>query len=369
MGTAKRGSMQKTPLLNRVRDAMAAARIDLLALPPGDDLRYVTGYSPTADERACYLFVASDRALFVVPELNAAQAERHVHAPFLVYSDADGPARAMAAARDELGSHRRIGPGDTMRADALLLLQRWWPDAEYVPASEVLATLRMRKSAEEIAALARAARTADQAVETAWRAITAGGMESAVARAGDEGFREAGAAEVTFTVVASGPESAYPHHHTGTRTIQVGDPVLFDFGSRVDGYCSDITRMAHVGTPSARYQEIHAVVEEAVRAALDAIRPGRPIADVDRAARGVIERAGYGEFFTHRTGHGIGLSGHEPPSITHTNAQQLEPAMTFSVEPGIYLPGEFGVRLEEIIVVTETGARIFSELPRDVRVI
>lgn len=361
--------MQKTLSLNRVRDAMAATRIDLLALPPGDDLRYVTGYSPTADERACYLFVAPDRVLFVVPALNAAQAERYVQAPFLVYSDADGPSRAMAAARDELGSHRRLAPGNTMRADALLLLQRWWPDAEYVPGSDVLAPLRMRKSAEEIVLLERAARTADRAVEAAWRAVAAGVTESDVARAGNEGFREAGADEVTFTVVASGPESAFPHHHTGTRVMAAGDPVLFDFGSRIGGYCSDITRMSHVGATSARYREVHMVVEEAVRAALDTIRPGTLIADVDRAARGVIERAGYGDFFTHRTGHGIGLSGHEPPSITHTNAHQLEPGMTFSVEPGIYLPGEFGVRLEEIVVVTDTGVRVLSKLPRDVRVI
>lgn len=361
--------MLKTSVLNRVRDAMAAARIDLLALPPGDDLRYVTGYSPTADERACYLFVASDRVLFVVPELNAGQAERFVRAPFLTYTDAAGPSQAMAAARESLGSHRRIGPGDTMRADALLLVQRWWPDAEYVPASEVLAPLRMRKSAGEIAILERAAHTADQAVEAAWRTLAAGATESAVARAAEQAFREAGADEVMFTIVASGPESAYPHHHTGTRTMRSGDPVLFDFGSRVDGYCSDITRMAHIGRPSARYQEVHAVVEEAVRAGLDAIRPGRPIGDVDRAARGVIEHAGYGEFFTHRTGHGIGLSGHEPPAISHTNAQVLEPRMTFSVEPGIYLPGEFGVRLEEIVVVTDTGARVLSRLPRDVRII
>jgi len=355
-------------LLNRVRDGMAAARIDLLALPPGDDLRYVTGFSPLADERACYLFVASDRALFVVPELNAVQAERYIHVPFLTYTDAAGPSPALASARDALGSRRRIAPGDTMRADILLLLQRFWPDAEYVPASEVLAPLRMRKSPDEIALLERAAQTADRAVEAAWQALAAGQTESTVARAGEEGFRQAEAAEVTFTIVASGANSAYPHHHTGARMLQSGEPVLFDFGSRVDGYCSDITRMAYLGTPPPRYREVHAVVDEAVRAALAAIHPGAPIGEVDTAAREVIERAGYEEFFTHRTGHGIGLSGHEPPAITATNAQLLESGMTFSVEPGIYLPGEFGVRLEEIVVVTDRGARVLSSLSRDLRV-
>jgi Xaa-Pro aminopeptidase len=356
-------------LLNRIQDAMAAARIDLLALPPGDDLRYVTGFSPTADERACYLFVASDRAVFVVPELNAVQAEGYIRHPFLTYTDAAGPADAVAAARDELGSRRRVAPGDTMRADALLLLQRIWPEAEYVPASTVLAPLRMRKSAEEIAALAKAASTADTAVEAGWAALRAGATEFDVAKAADEAFRRAGAAESTFTTVASGPNSAFPHHHTSTRAAAAGEPVLFDFGSRLDGYWSDITRMAFLGPPSRLYRIVHGVVEDAVSAALEAIRPGVPIGDVDRAARGVIERAGYGMHFTHRTGHGIGLSGHEPPSITHTNEQLLEPGMTFSVEPGIYLPGEFGVRLEEIVIVTDDGARVLSVLPREVHVI
>lgn len=151
--------------------------------------------------------------------------------------------------------------------------------------------------------------------------------------------------------------------------MRAGEPVLCDLGSRVAGYSSDITRMAFLGTPPQRYREIHGVVEEAVQAALAVIRPGVAIKDVDRAARGVIERAGYGPQFVHRTGHGIGLSEHEPPSITHTNAMPLEAGMTFSVEPGIYLSGEFGVRLEEIVVVTPRGPDVLSRLSRDVKIV
>lgn len=142
--------------------------------------------------------------------------------------------------------------------------------------------------------------------------------------------------------------------------------MLFDLGSRLDGYCSDITRMAYLGTPTARYREVHAIVADAVAAALEVIRPEIQISAVDLAARGAIERAGYGERFVHRTGHGIGLSVHEPPSISHTNEMLLEEGMAFSVEPGIYLPGEFGVRLEEIVAVTKTGCEVLSRLPRDV---
>ena len=345
---------------------MKAGGIDLLAVPPGDDLRWLTGFSPVADERACYLFVAEREGLFLVPELNAAQSERHIGQPFVTYTDASGPAQALAETGRQFPSPRVVAVGDTMRADALLLLQQTWREALYVPGATVLAPLRMRKSAEEIDALRRAAATADAAIQAAARVCRPGATELEVARAADEGFRKAGAPEVMATIVGSGPNSAFPHHHSGTRALQAGEPVLFDLGSRVDGYCSDITRMAFLGTPSARYREVHGIVNDAVAAALEAIRPGIAVSAVDVAARRTIERAGYGERFVHRTGHGIGLSGHEPPSISHTNQLTLEEGMAFSVEPGVYLPGEFGVRLEEIVVVTRTGCEVLSRLPRDV---
>ncbi len=348
-----------------VRRALQQRGIDLLAVPSGDDLRYLCGFSPLADERPCYLFLSAGAGAFLVPSLNADQAERYIRQPFLVYTDADGPAAALAEARRQFGTPRRLAVGNVMRADALLLLQRQWRDAEFFPASEILAPLRMRKTAEEIDILRRAALTADRAVEAAAGACRPGASEMEIAQAATDGFLTAGATEVTATVVGSGPHSAFPHHHTGARRAQVGEPVLFDLGSKLDGYCSDITRMAFLGTPNARYNEIHTVVEDAVQAALAVIKPGARIMDVDLAARRVIEQADYGRYFTHRTGHGIGLSGHEPPSITHTNEMTLEAGMTFSVEPGIYLPGEFGVRLEEIVVVTPTGHEVLSRLSRD----
>lgn len=355
--------------MTAVRRAMQHHRIDLLALPPGDDLRYLTGFSPLADERPCYLFLSAKAGAFLVPTLNADQAERYIRQPFLVYADADGPASALEEAHSQFGSPRRVAAGDVMRADALLLLQRHLGDAEYVTASEILAPLRMHKTAEEIDVLRRAAVTADRAVEAAIAACRSGVSETEIAQAVTAGFHTAGATEVTFTVVAFGPNSAFPHHQTSTRRMDPGDPVLLDLGSKLDGYCSDITRMAFLRAPSPRYREIHRIVEDAVQAALASIKPGTPIREVDLAARRVIERAGYGQHFMHRTGHGIGLSGHEPPSITHTNEMPLEAGMAFSVEPGIYLPGEFGVRLEEIVVVTPAGHEVLSQLPRDVFVI
>src|SRR3989475_11896101 len=355
--------------LQHTRTTMARGGIDLLAIPPGDALRYLAGFSTVADERPCSLFSTADAALFLVPELNAEQASAHIHDPTMTYGDSEGAANALTAGRQRLGARRRIGIGDTMRADALLLLQQQWRDGEFVPASIVLAPLRMRKSSEEIEALRRAAATADAAVQAAWRACRPGVTEADIAAAVDAGFRAAGATEVRSAIVGSGPNSAFPHHHTGTRRTQAGEPVLFDLGGRVDGYCSDITRMALLGEPSARYQQLHRAVEEAVYKALAVIRPGVPIKDVDLAARRTIEEAVYGPNLVHRTGHGSGLSEHEPPSVTHANNLPLEEGMAFSGEAGIYLPGEFGVRLEEIVVVPARGADVLSRLPRDLKVI
>jgi len=358
-----------TQRLDAARRRMRHDGIDLLVIPPGDDFLYLLSYSPHADERPCYLFVTSEETVFVVPELNAAEAAPHTPFPTLVYTDAEGPAAALRESQARLGKPRLIAPGDTMRADVLLLLQAQWPDAAYLPGARVMAPVRMIKSAEEIAALRRSAATADVTVAEVFAAVHPGLTEREAARLAEEAFRRQGVQEVPSAIAGSGSNSAYPHHRSSDRRLREGEPLLLDCGGRLDGYMSDITRMAFLGAPTARYREVHAIVEEAVAAALALVRPGAPIRDVDRAARGVIERAGYGAQFTHRTGHGIGVSGHEPPSITHTNEAPLAVGMTFSVEPGIYLLGDFGVRLEEIVVVTERGGEILSALNRAVRVI
>ncbi len=282
--------------VDRARRAMREREIDLLAIPPSDDLTYLVGFSPLADERPCYLFLTSEAGLFLVPQLNAGRAEPHIRYPFVTYTDAEGPEKALAAARQELGRITRIGVGDVMRADALLLLQQTWSDAELVVASEVLAPLRMHKSPEEIAALEHAAATADRAVEAAYAAFRPGVTEAEVARAVADAFYAAGAHAVEFTIVAAGTNSAFPHHHTSARRLHAGEPVLFDLGSRLDGYCSDITRMAYLGNPSPRYLEAHQVVEDAVQTAMAAVKPGVPINQVDLAARQVIESKALSKF-------------------------------------------------------------------------
>jgi Xaa-Pro aminopeptidase len=352
------------------RDSMRVLGVDLLAISPSDDLRYLLGFTPTADERPCMLLLDGDSSVFVIPSLNAAQARDAVPELELVgWDDADGAREALGRALAGFGhTDGRVAVDATMRADALLLLQDLLP-AAYVDGADVLGPLRMQKSAEELARLHASAKTADVAMEAAFAACRRGTTELEVAQAAAAAFIREGCEESSFAIVGSGRNGAFPHHHSGRRELQDGNAVVIDIGSKLAGYASDITRMVHVGPPTARYRTVHDAVERAVLAALATAVPGATCANVDAAARAVIEEAGFGTYFTHRTGHGLGLSGHEPPSIMANESTVLEPGMVFSIEPGIYLPEEFGVRLEEIVAMTENGCVVLSRLRRDVFVL
>jgi Xaa-Pro aminopeptidase len=241
--------------------------------------------------------------------------------------------------------------------------------ASFVPASPVLAPLRARKDAAEIELLRRAAAGADEAFRQVIGEGIAGRTEEEVASSLGRHLVDAGHESVAFTIVASGPNGASPHHRPGLRRIETGDAVVLDFGGRVGGYCSDLSRTISVGKPSAEAAEVHAVVREAQHAAFAAVRPGAQAEEVDAAARRLIEQAGYGREFIHRTGHGIGLEEHEPPYIVRGNAEPLDEGMCFSIEPGIYLEGRFGVRIEDIVSVTADGARSLNEAERALTVV
>ncbi len=354
--------------LARLRESMASAGVGLTAIAPTDNLRWLLGFAPLYDERACALLVSSETVAMLMPSLNAEQTAARVPGIELIrWADEDGPRTALRDALQRVGS---IGGGTLaadpeMRADHLLLLQEALAQTQTVDAGGVLWPLREIKDADERAALTRSAEVADRATEAAWAACAAGVSELSVAEAINAVFAAAGC-EPEFAIVGSGPNSAFPHHETGARILRAGDAVVIDLGAVLEGYHSDITRMAFIGEPTDRYREVHAVVEAAVVAATGATRPGATCGDVDAAARGVIQNAGYGEFFVHRTGHGLGLSGHEPPYVMAGSDVVLQAGMVHSIEPGIYLPGEFGVRLEEIVYVTEDGCERFSALGRDV---
>jgi len=354
-----------TNRITRLQAQMKTTGTTLLALAPGAHMRWVLGFAPHPDERLCLLLIGPEKAVFVMPALNATDARQHTGLPFHEWADADGPAQALAGALAAVGaSPRKLSLDETMRADHALMLLDALPDAERGLAGAEVGALRQIKDAAEIDALRDNARIADKAQATVRAALRPGVTEAEMVQVARDAFAAEGA-RCEFAIVGFGQNSAYPHHHSGSRALQTGDVVLVDIGARKGDHVSDITRMAAFGTPPEGYDDVHAVVEAAVVAALNAARPGVPAHAVDDAARGVITEAGYGAYFTHRTGHGLGTEVHEPPYMTATNTRLLEAGMVFTIEPGIYLPGRFGIRLEEVAVVTSDGAEILSGLSRD----
>jgi len=352
--------------LSRLQKQMAHAGVDVVAIAPTANMRYLLGFAPLADERPCALLVSRDDIRMMVPELNADQVEARTGVTGIRWTDAAGPRQALAEALGELG----ITPGgvlaadDAMRADALLLLQEIVSPKKTMAAGELMAALRMRKSEAELEVMARAAAMADAALMAGADVCRPGVTEREVAEQIATSFRSQGADQVDFTIVGSGPNGAFPHHEFSDRRLEAGDMVIIDLGATLNGYHSDVTRVVHLGEPSAEERAIYELVLEANRRGRQAAVAGAYARDVDRAARKVIEEAGYGPQFIHRTGHGMGLEVHEPPWITSESNTVLEPGMVFSVEPGIYLPGRFGVRIEDIVVVTEGESRCLTGLDR-----
>jgi len=226
----------------------------------------------------------------------------------------------------------------------------------------------MRKDQAEYTNLKENALIDDRAMKAGFAAIKEGVTELEIGQVINNHFISEGA-KPQFCIVGSGPNGAFPHHHTGDRKVEYGDSILIDIGGRKGTFPSDMTRMSVLGEPPEGYLKIHAIVERAVQAAMLTARPGVMAKDVDAAARDVITKAGYGEFFVHRLGHGLGIDIHEPPYITATSEVILDEGMVFSIEPGIYLQGRFGVRLEEIVILRSNGPEILSELPRSLNII
>ncbi|GAA2729385.1 aminopeptidase P family protein [Streptomyces nogalater] len=349
-----------------VRSAADAGLAGLL-VAPGPDLVWLTGYTPTAiTERLTVLVLAPGRdPVLVVPTLEAPDAEQAPGAPALTlrdWTDGTDPYAVTAGLLDDRG---RFGISDNAWAMHLLGLQRTLPGTSYAALTDALPMLRAVKDRAELDLLAAAGAAADQAFEEIRKLPFAGRRESDVGRDLAGLLRRFGHEQVDFTIVGSGPNGANPHHEVGDRVIRPGDMVVLDFGGLKDGYGSDTTRTVHVGEPTEEERRVHDVVRAAQEAGYQAVRPGAACQDVDRAARAVIADAGYGAYFIHRTGHGIGVTTHEPPYMIEGEEQPLVPGMCFSVEPGIYLPGRFGVRIEDIVTVTEDGGRRLNNTTRE----
>lgn len=357
----------------RLAAEAAAEGLDAVVAGPSPDLTYLTGYGPPPLERLTLLVVRPEGdTLLFVPELERplalhSPAGRALDADRIVgWRDGEDPYELVARSLPRSG---RIAVGDRTWASHVLALQRAAPDLALEPASPIIGRLRSVKDADELAALRRAGRAADQTFRQICGMRFLGRREEEVAADLAELLVANGHTRADFTIVASGPNAASPHHEPGGRTILPHDAVVLDFGGELAGYLSDTTRTVVVGEPPPSFAEAYAIVHEAQDAAVRAVRPGVAAQDVDRAARRIIEAAGYGERFFHRTGHGIGLEVHEPPFIIEGNETPLAPGMTFSVEPGIYLEGAFGVRIEDIVAVTEGGVERLNRSTRELQIV
>jgi Xaa-Pro aminopeptidase len=351
--------------LQRVRGALAEARVDALLLTPGADFSYLTGISVYAEQRLLALIVPREGPpLFVTPEMNRAQLAGAAGISQIIgWSDAEGYRPVVAAALASRGlSKGALAVDEEMRAAFLMDLQALCPRAGFRGAGEVMRRLRIRKDPDELERLARAAAIADAAIPTAHAACRPGRTEEQVAVEMRGAMERAGGSGVFVygILVASGPNGALPHHQTGPRKLQMGDVVVLDYGCQREGYHSDMTLTLSLGRPDEERQRVYQIVWEAQQRAIAAIRPGVPAEAIDRAAWETIAAAGYRDAILHRTGHGIGLQVHEPPFLGPGNRQLLEEGMCFSIEPGIYLAGRFGVRLEVIVTVTGDGVRLLN---------
>jgi Xaa-Pro aminopeptidase len=365
-------SLYSPDRLDAARAACARNGLDALLLSPGSDLRYLTGYPAHASERLTLLVLPVDGpATLIVPRLErpAAEASPAEKLGITLVDHADGtdPYPLVTAAAPGAVT---VGLANRMWAEQVLALRGVLPGFQRL-AGDVLRALRLRKSAAEVEALRRAGAAIDAVHARMGDWLRPGRTEAAVAADIAAAMRDTGHEHVDFTIVASGPNGASPHHHTSDRVIEPGDPVVVDIGGRMaDGYCSDCTRTYVVGgEPPSDFAEYYAVLHQAQLTGLAAVRPGILAAELDAACRNPIAEAGYGPEFLHRTGHGIGLDGHEDPYLVAGNEQPLEPGMAFSIEPGVYRAGRHGARIEDIVVCTGSGADRMNTLPTELVVL
>ena len=368
--------MSDTNRLSKLSSTLQAFGLEALALNAGPSLVYLTGLHFHLSERPVVaLFTADHEPIIILPELEILkvtgllyeiQAFPYGENPV----DWDGVFRKAVTALKLDGKRIGVEP-QQMRLLEFRHVKSGAPEADFPDASDVVGSLRVRKDAAEITSMRKAVKVAQAALEAALPLIKVGMTEKELAsELVVQLLRHGSQSEVPFApIVSGGPNSANPHASPSDRKIRRGDLLVADWGAAVDGYISDLTRTFAVGEVDAEYRKIHQIVLEANAAGRAAGKPGEPCANVDIAARTVIEEAGYGTYFTHRTGHGIGMESHEEPYMRGDNMLLLEPGMVYTVEPGIYLPEGNGVRIEDNVVITETEAECLSDMPRELQIV
>jgi len=361
---------------DRLNASLRTSGLDAVILNPGPTLTHLTGLRFHLMERPVVLLFAKDQdPAIVLPEL---ELQKVASLPYKLQvfaypenpSEWDNAFRKAAQALSLEGKRIGVDPRQ-LRLLEFRHVKAGAPEADYPDASDVLSSLRLRKEKAEVDSMRRAVQIAQDALEATIPSIKIDMTEKELSSELVMQLLKHGSdSEMPFApIVSGGPNSANPHASPTERKLQAGDLLVIDWGATYDGYISDLTRTFAVGEVDEEYEKIHEIVQEANAAGRLAAQPGIPCANVDKAARDVIEKSGYGVYFTHRTGHGIGMEGHEEPYMRSDNMQLLEPGMAFTVEPGIYLPNRNGVRIEDNVVITETGADVLSDMPREIRVI
>ncbi len=346
-----------------VQAALREGGVDVLLVSVGSDLPYLTGYRAMPLERITALVVpAFGEATLFVPVLEAPRVDTSVEVR--PWGETDDPFDRIAATLPNDGV---IAVGDQMWASFLIAFQDRLPGSRFVDAEPLMAPLRMIKDEHEIAALREAGHAADGVADHLATVRFSGRTERELSRIVADLVLASVHESASFAIVAAGRNGASPHHEASDKVIETGDAVVVDFGGRVRGYGSDTTRMYCLGEAPEGFEEAYAVLERAQRAAVESVRPGTTAEAIDAVARSIIIDGGYGEFFIHRTGHGIGLDAHEQPYIVQGNAEPIRSGMAFSIEPGIYVPDRWGMRIEDIVVATADGFERLNRSSRKVR--
>ena len=364
------------PRFEKLNASLATSDLDAVILNPGPTLTHLTGLRFHLMERPVVLLYAKHQVpAIVLPEL---ELQKVAGLPYelQVFAYPENPSEWGSVFRKAVQTLGLDGKRIGVEPRQLRLLEFRYvkdgaPEADYPDASDVLYALRLRKDKSEVDAMRQAVKIAQDALEATLASIKIGMTERELSsELVTQLLKHGSDPEMPFApIVSGGPNAANPHASPSDRKLQAGDLLVVDWGATYDGYISDLTRTFAVGEVEEEYKKIHQIVQDANAAGRAAGKPGVPCAAVDKAARDVIEKAGYGAYFTHRTGHGIGMEGHEEPYMRGDNMQLLEPGMAFTVEPGIYLPDRNGVRIEDNVVITETGVDVLSDMPRQIRVV
>ncbi|MDW0118476.1 Xaa-Pro peptidase family protein [Sporosarcina thermotolerans] len=363
--------------MNKIQDIqqfLQDENLDAALITTPDNVFYVSGFKSEPHERLLGVMVFKEAEPFVicplmeVPDLKASGWNFEA----VGHQDTEDAWEVLAAAaRKRNVSLEKIAIEKShLTVERMERMEELFEGVTISRIDEKLNSLRNIKSEDELIKLRKAAELADYAIEVGCKEIAEGKTELEILMAIEFEMKGKGAEKMSFdTMVLSGPKTASPHGKPGSRKIQKGDFILFDLGVVYEGYCSDITRTVAFGEPSEKQREIYETVRKAEQAAIDLVRPGVKARELDKVARDVITEAGYGEYFTHRLGHGLGISVHEFPSITGTNDLELQEGMVFTIEPGIYNPEITGVRIEDDVVVTADGVEVLTKFPKELKII